>query len=114
MGQQGVWDWEKRQARLVEQKCFLPQLDSLMPWSEFRPILNQVYEQPRKSNAGRKPIDVILMFKMLILQRLYNISDADLAYQVNDRLSFMKFLYNVNAPYGERGVQLRARIGVPW
>jgi len=65
----------------------------LMPWSEFRPILNQVYEQPRKSNAGRKPIDVILMFKLLILQRLYNISDADLVYQVHDRLSFMKFLH---------------------
>ena len=46
----------------------------------------------RKSNAGRKPIDVIVMFKMLVRQQLYNISDEDLEYQVNDRLSFMRFL----------------------
>ena len=35
---------------------------------------------------------MIVMFKMLILQQLYNISDEDLEYQVNDRLSFMRFL----------------------
>ena len=32
------------------------------------------------------------MFKMLVLQQLYNISDEELEYQVNDRLSFMRFL----------------------
>ncbi|NRB09817.1 MAG: transposase, partial [Richelia sp.] len=31
------------------------------------------------------------MFKMLVLQQLYNITDEELEYQVNDRLSFMKF-----------------------
>ena len=29
---------------------------------------------------------------MLILERYYNISDEQLEYQVNDRLSFMRFL----------------------
>ncbi|NRB06905.1 MAG: transposase, partial [Richelia sp.] len=46
-------------------------------------------DKPRKNNAGRKPIDAIVMFKMLVLQQLYNISDEELEYQVNDRLSFM-------------------------
>ena len=32
------------------------------------------------------------MFKMLVLQSLYNLSDEELEYQINDRLSFMKFL----------------------
>lgn len=32
------------------------------------------------------------MFKLLILQQLYNISDEELEYQVKDRLSFMEFL----------------------
>ncbi len=32
------------------------------------------------------------MFKLLLLQKLYNISDEQLEYQVNDRLSFMQFL----------------------
>ncbi|MEM6449186.1 MAG: transposase [Cyanobacteria bacterium P01_D01_bin.105] len=30
---------------------------------------------------------------MLILQQLYNIGDDELEYQVNDRLSFMRFLH---------------------
>jgi len=92
MGQQGMWDWEQRHQKLEEQKSFLIQLDGLIPWEEFRPLLQKVHERPRKNNAGRKPIDVILKFKMLLLQRLYNIADAELEYQVNDRLSFMKFL----------------------
>jgi IS5 family transposase len=29
----------------------------------------------RKSTAGRKPIDVMVMFRMLVLQSLYNLSD---------------------------------------
>ena len=40
----------------------------------------------------QKSIDVIIMFKLLIIQRLYNISDEQLEYQVNDHLLFMKFL----------------------
>ncbi|MGG6269542.1 IS5 family transposase [Leptolyngbya sp. AN03gr2] len=54
----------------------------------FAPILLSRH----KSKAGRKNHDVILMFKLLILQQLYNISDEELEYQVNDRLSFMRFL----------------------
>jgi transposase, IS5 family len=46
----------------------------------------------KKSNAGRKPIDVIVMFRMLMLQSLYNLSDEQVEYQVRDRLSFTRFL----------------------
>ena len=46
----------------------------------------------KKSNAGRKPIDVIVMFRMLVLQSLYNLSDEQIEYQVRDRLSFTRFL----------------------
>ncbi|WP_331437093.1 transposase, partial [Treponema phagedenis] len=33
-----------------------------------------------------------MMFKIIILQKLYNISDDQTEYQINDRLSFMRFL----------------------
>jgi IS5 family transposase len=46
----------------------------------------------KTSNAGRKPIDVIVMFRMLVLQSLYNLSDEQVEYQVRDRLSFTRFL----------------------
>ena len=51
-----------------------------------------MHDKPRKNNAGRKPIDAIVMFKMLVLQQLYNISDEELEYHVNDQLSFIIFL----------------------
>ena len=92
MGQQGFWDFEVRHQKLEQKQDFLVRLNRLIPWETFRPLLQQIHEKPRKSNAGRKPTDELLLFKMLVLQKLYNISDEDLEYQVNDRLSFMRFL----------------------
>jgi len=46
----------------------------------------------RKSSAGRKPLDPVLMFKTPVLSALYNLSDDQIEYQVRDRLSFMRFL----------------------
>ena len=51
-----------------------------------------MYEKARKSNAVAKPIDVVLMFKILVLQQLNNLSDDRIEYQIRDRLSFMRFL----------------------
>ncbi|MEL6804191.1 MAG: IS5 family transposase [Bacteroidota bacterium] len=93
MGQQGFWDFEERHQKLEAKKDLLKYLDEVVPWERFRPLLKQIHQKPRKSNAGRRPLDVILMFKLLILQQLYNIGDDELEYQVNDRLSFMRFLH---------------------
>ena len=93
MGQQGFWDFETRHQKLESKKDLLTCLDEMIPWDEFRPILESVYAKPLRRKAGRPPIDVIIMFKLLIVQQLYNISDDELEYQVNDRLSFMRFLH---------------------
>jgi len=61
-------------------------------WEIFRPVLARIDAKERKSAAGRKPTCRILMFKLLVLQRLHNLSDERLQYQVTDRLSFMRFL----------------------
>mgnify|MGYP003336438647 CR=1 FL=1 len=50
-----------------------------------------MHEKVRKSNAGAKPIDVVLIFKILVLQQLHNLSDDRIEYQIRDRLSFMRF-----------------------
>jgi IS5 family transposase len=70
----------------------LERLATTIPWESFRRLLARVHEKERKSNAGRKPIDVVLMFKVLILQTLYNLSDEQVEYQIRDRLSFARFL----------------------
>ena len=92
MGQQGFWDIEARQEKLEQKQDFLVRLNRLVPWESFRPLLQQARQKPRQSPAGRKPTDAVLLFKLLVLQKLYNISDEALEYQVNDRLSFMRFL----------------------
>lgn len=46
----------------------------------------------KKNNAGAKPFDVILMFKILILQRYYGLGDKQIEYQILDRMSFKNFL----------------------
>ena len=58
----------------------------------MRPILARIERTERKSAVGRKPTCRILLFKLLILRRLNNLSDQRLQYQVSDRLSFMRFL----------------------
>ena len=40
----------------------LERLATGIPWELFRPLLEQVREKERKSPAGRKPFDVVLMF----------------------------------------------------
>ncbi len=92
MGQRGFWDEEKRTQHLQRNKLTIATLSETIPWDAFRPLLEQGYSGERKSNAGRKRIDPIILFKMLVLQQLFNLSDEELEFQVNDRLSFEEFV----------------------
>lgn len=92
MMQTGLLDWQIRFRQLDAGGDPLPKLKKLVDWERFRPDLEAVRDKERKSNAGRKPFDVILMFKVLVLQSLYNLSDERIEFQIRDRLSFMRFL----------------------
>ena len=95
MAQMGFLDLSDRYASLDAKKDPLIEIDAVVPWEAFRPALERVWRKPdadRKSRAGRKPIDAVLMFKTLVLSALYNLSDDQIEYQVRDRLSFMRFL----------------------
>ena len=88
----GFFDVENRLENLSKQGDPLEVLNRVVPWDIFRETLDQVRIKERKSKAGRKPFAVILMFKILILQSMYNLSDDAVEYQICDRLSFMRFL----------------------
>ena len=90
--QNSLFDLGNRYASLSKTGDPLERLNAIIDWELFRPILERMDAKARKSNAGRKPTCRILMFKMLILQRLNGLSDERLQYQVTDRLSFMRFL----------------------
>ena len=88
----GFFDVENRLDYLTANGDILPTLKNLIPWEVFRSELEVIYDHERKSNAGRRPFDVVMMFKILILQSLYNLSDDEMEYQIMDRLSFTRFL----------------------
>jgi transposase, IS5 family len=90
--QLGFFDIDKRHAQLSKHGDPLERLNTVINWEIFRPILEKIDAKQRKSNAGRKPTDRVLMFKLLILQRIHNLADERLEFQVTDRLSFMRFL----------------------
>ena len=92
MSQRGFWDEQERISKLHNKKPILKVLTEKVPWESFRPLLEQAYEIDRKSPAGRKRIDPLILFKMLILQQLFNLSDSELEFQVNDRRSFEEFI----------------------
>lgn len=92
MGRKGFGDEEERLTKLGRKKPALERLAATIPWEKFRPLLESAFQQERKSPAGRRRIDVIIMFKMLVLQQLFNLSDEELEFQVNDRRSFEKFV----------------------
>ncbi|AQT69210.1 Transposase DDE domain protein [Anaerohalosphaera lusitana] len=92
MMQVGLFDWQTRFEQLDNSGDPLVKLNEIVDWEQFRKTLEIVRDKKRKSNAGRKPFDVILMFKILILDSLYNISDDQLEFQIRDRISFMRFL----------------------
>ena len=98
--QPGLFDVEERAAQLTKMGDPLVGLKARVDWEEFRPELKRLYEKDRKSQAGAKPFDVVLMFKILVLQQLHNLSDDGIEYQIRDRFSFMRFL----------GLQLEDRV----
>ena len=92
MMQTGLLDWQIRFKQLDKGGDPLPRIQVLVEWNRFRPLLEVVRDKERKSSAGRRPFDAVLMFKILILQSLYNLSDEQAEFQIRDRLSFMRFL----------------------
>ena len=70
----------------------LQKLNKVIDWEIFRPILESELLNKSKVKGGRPPFDKLLMFKIIILQRYFNISDDQTEFQIKDRLSFMDFL----------------------
>jgi IS5 family transposase len=100
MGQPGFFDLENRYSGLDAHGDPLVAINAAVPFELFRVKLKTALikgglrrlEVERKSPAGRKPWDEVLIFKVLVLQALYNLSDEAMEYQLRDRLSFMRFV----------------------
>jgi hypothetical protein len=92
MGNIRLFDREDAADKLSKIGNPLEKLSPVIDFEMFRPILEAELLNHDKKHVGAKPIDVLLMFKIMILQRYYNISDESTKYQILDRLSFRNFL----------------------
>ena len=91
-GQAGFWDIDERYVRLSEAGDPLEKLNSVVSWGVFLKPLAKALKRSDGAKGGRPPFDPVLMFKILMLQALYGLSDDQAEFQIQDRLSFMRFL----------------------
>src|SRR5271157_68811 len=90
--QRGLFDEEFRLDKLTSKGDPLLRMNDLIEWEIFRPLLNKAFRKSALGPGGRPPYDYVMMFKILILEKLYDLSDEQMEYQIIDRLSFMRFL----------------------
>ncbi len=89
----GLFDEQVRLEKLSKKQDPLERLSSHIDFEYFRKPLEKFFKKETENNKGGRPAyDFIMMFKILILQRYYNVSDDAIEYAILDRLSFMRFL----------------------
>lgn len=72
----------------------LQKLDHYIDWAIFETTINEHFNRDSKvpAKGGRPSFNKLMMFKALLIQSLYNLSDDQLEYQIIDRTSFKLFL----------------------
>lgn len=92
-GNRGLFDEHDTYQKLSEIGNPLDMISKVIAFEMFRGILEEkLLNKDKKNNAGAKPFDLVMMFKIMILQRYYGLGDTQIEYQILDRLSFKKFL----------------------
>ena len=93
MGDQpGFFDLADRLAGLSKTGDPLERLAQVVDFEIFRPELDLALRRSDRAKGGRPATDAVLMFKILVLQALYGMSDEQAEFQIQDRLTFMRFL----------------------
>ena len=70
----------------------LTALNAVMDWTIFTPVLARIPRAEPKAPGGRPAYPPLTMFKILVLQSLYGLSDEQAQFQTLDRRSFQHFL----------------------
>ena len=92
-GYKTLFDDENRHEKLSKIGNPLEKLSKVVDFEMFRSDLEEaVLNKDKKSKVGAKPYDVVMMFKIMVIQRYYNLSDDQTEYQIEDRVSFRRFL----------------------
>ena len=94
MGTQGLFWKEIREEKHETLKSSFFDLSRQIQWHLFEKILDQLLQRAEKDpkKGGRPPFETLIMFKILVLQHFYQLSDDAMEFQLYDRLSFRQFV----------------------
>jgi len=67
MGQKGFWDEQERVSKLNNKKPVLTCPSELIPWDALTHCLTRVTVKSARAMQGRKGIDPLILFKILVL-----------------------------------------------
>ena len=68
------FDEENRMEKISKIGDPLEILNSIINWEMFRVILKKHIVRKESNKGGRPPFDIVMMFKILVLERLYILS----------------------------------------
>lgn len=88
----GLFDRFDRLSQIDKMGDPLANLDAVMSWEIFQPVLDSIPEDEPKGAGGRPPFHPMYMFKILVIQSLYGLHDEQTQFQILDRRSFARFL----------------------
>jgi IS5 family transposase len=88
----GLFDTANRLAQIHNMGDPLAALNAVMDWTIFVPVLARLPRAEPKAPGGRPAYAPLMMFKILVLQSLYGLSDEQAQFQILDRRSFHHFL----------------------
>lgn len=90
----GLFDDHFLMEKLTKLGDPLQKLSNYINWDIFKSPLDKAFSDEAKdmSKGGRPSFSKLVLFKALLVQSLYNLSDDQLEYQITDRASFKRFL----------------------
>lgn len=88
----GLFDHDMRLADLARRGDILHRLDQVVDWDLFVPPIEGALAKPAVAPGGRPAWHPKVLFKLLVVQRLYHLSDEQAEFQLADRLSFQRFV----------------------
>ena len=88
----GLFDAQNRLQQIQDMGDPLSALGAVMDWTVFLPVLARLPSPAPKAPGGRPAYEPLMMFKILVIQSLYGLSDEQTQFQILDRRSFHHFL----------------------
>ena len=91
-------------------RSFLDEVQKILRWNIIEKKLQQHLSHHKTDLRGNPSYPALSMFKILMLQRWYNLSDQETEYSLNDRISFSRFAgFSLDSPLPDHTTICRFR-----